>query len=340
MARAHGTKTVSILSWQILGWIAFFFNMVVTFMVAAIWQCGDDKYVTIESTKRFKALLSESLKSQSPLTIHYNEREYLLDAENIQHVSIMDGKCFNAAINHMPASAHFCEPMATKLIPFESAEYLQRPKTVVEKQLYAKAVYKGYTMESMTYSDTKCIADMIRIHRWQLDETLDSILSAASADPFYIKPQIFVFPVKKMIDAKVDIVDHWITSNHSNVVNAKVIHGLRMKYAKILKIGYLGHPDEDLLRLPIIPGCHMIMRVIWDKYLFKLTCQRRLDGTKPDGEIKVLGDLDSRLKGDADKLRQLNDRLTNTKYLKVNQTATKTKRFSHIADKVALVTDS
>eukprot|EP01083_Nonionella_stella_P030711 84171_1 len=31
---------------------------------------------------------------------------------------------------------------------------------------------------------------------------------------------------------------------------------------------------------------------------------------------------------------------TNTKYLKVNQTATKTKRFSHIADKVALVTDS
>eukprot|EP01083_Nonionella_stella_P318052 1160626_1 len=101
MARAHGTKTVSILSWQILGWIAFFFNMVVTFMVAAIWQCGDDKYVTIESTKRFKALLSESLKNQPELTIEYNGMEYVLDTENIKHVSIMDGKCFNAAVHHM-----------------------------------------------------------------------------------------------------------------------------------------------------------------------------------------------------------------------------------------------
>eukprot|EP01083_Nonionella_stella_P021921 60664_1 len=340
MPRAHGTKTVSILSWQILGWVAFFFNMVVTFMVAAIWQCGDDKHVTIESTKRFKALLSESLKNQPELTIEYNGMEYVLDTENIKHVSIMDGKCFNAAVHHMPASADFCEPFATKLIPFDSAVYLHNPKTLAEKQLYGKAVYKGYTMESMTYSDTAVIGNMIRIHRWELDDTLDSIVSASNADPYYIKPEIFVFPVKTMIDAKVNIIDHWITINHSNCVQTKVIHALRMKYAKVLKIGYLRQPDEDLLRTPIIPGCHMIMRVIWDKYLFKLTCQRRLDNIKPDREIKILGDLDSRLKGDAEKLRELNNRLTNTKYLKVNQTATKTKMYSHLAGHVALVTDS
>eukprot|EP01083_Nonionella_stella_P036376 99252_1 len=325
----NNSGSVSFCSFQLLGFMRFFCNSLLTLMTLGCIAGSDSSPESIYSINQYFSLLQQQLQQYGPLVIEYGQYIINYALDKIKLIYIFDMKAHNKYLNFMTAGSTYFDPFATKLVPASRATYLLDYSDEIEAELLQKCITNGYVMENIAKYETELVGNWDQIHRWQFEEYCANVEQPTK--------NVLVFPIIELITPKIDVINY--RERKMVFQNPKERLKWRKEQCKRLKIGYYDHPDSELLRLPVFANCHGSVRTIWDSLCKKFTIIRRLERRHPIEEINQMSIVESKLKMQTEMLLKLDQQMTFDETIKLHGTGGLSKLLSYVCGDIAATTD-